>query len=81
MVGWFKLLDMIIFDFLKFIINITNYILYMRQIFSNVTQIGIFGIIFIFTMVNDDPCGPYSIFMNPFIKHIHSVNPSLIKML
>ena len=50
----------------------------MRQIFSNVTQIGIFGIIFIFTIVNDDPSGPYSIFMNPFIKHIHSVIPSLI---
>ena len=50
----------------------------MRPIFSNVTKIGIFDIVFIFTIVNDDPSGPYSIFMNPFSKHIHRVIPSLI---
>ena len=54
------------------------YHIYMRPIFSSVTKIGIFDLVFYFIAVNINHIALYIIIMNPFSKHIHSKIPSLI---
>ena len=44
--------------------------IYMRSVFSSVTQTSHFLIDFFFILVDDDDIGSYYIFKNPFIRYI-----------